>query len=148
MTPTDRPGRVLLLNGPSSAGKSSIGRALQDRLATPWFLVGVDDIGAMRSDRRTRTLTAEEVVAVLRRTRLGYHRAVAGLAEAGNDVIMDHVLSEPWRLADLLRVLAPYDVTLVHVRCDPAELARRELARGDPPAGLAPPAQGGFAPGG
>lgn len=34
-------------------------------------------------------------------------------------------------------MLAGVDVTLVEVRCAPAELARREVARGDRPVGLA-----------
>jgi chloramphenicol 3-O phosphotransferase len=42
-------GRIILLNGSSSSGKSSIGRALLPLLADPWFLVPVDAIGAMRS---------------------------------------------------------------------------------------------------
>lgn len=130
-------GRIILLNGPSSSGKSSIGRALQRALADPWFFFPVDALGAMRSAEHTRPLDPEEVDAMLRRTRLGYHRAVAGLASAGNDVIMDYPLSEPWRLADLLEVLAPYDVTLVDVRCSPEELDRRERERGDRPVGLA-----------
>ena len=130
-------GRVILLNGASSAGKSSIGRALQRVLAEPWFFFPVDALGAMRSADHTRVLAEHEVEAVLRRTRLGYHRAVAALASVGNDVVMDYPLSEPWRLADLLEVLDGYDVTLVDVRCSPAELDRRERARGDRPAGLA-----------
>jgi chloramphenicol 3-O phosphotransferase len=78
-----------------------------------------------------------EITKMLRRTRLGYHRAVAALASAGNDVIMDYPLSEDWRLPDLLETLHGYDVTLVEVRCAPAELDRREAARGDRPVGLA-----------
>ena len=73
---------------------------------------------------------------MLKRTRLGYHRAVAGLASAGNDVIMDYPLSEQWRLDDLLRTLQGYDVTLVEVRCSLEELERRERDRGDRPVGL------------
>jgi len=132
-----RPGRVVLLNGPSSSGKSSIARALLGLLPDPWFHLPVDALGAMRSTQHTRVLDDAEVDAVLRRTRLGYHRAVAGLASAGNDVVMDYPLSEPWRLADLLDVLDGCDVTLVDVRCSPAELDRRERSRGDRPPGLA-----------
>jgi len=132
-----RPGRIILLNGASSSGKSSIGRELQRSLADPWFFFPVDALGAMRSTEHTRCLEAAEIDAMLHRTRRGYHRAVAALAEAGNDVIMDYPLTEPWRLADLLDVLAPYDVTLVDVRCAAEELDRRERARADRPAGLA-----------
>jgi chloramphenicol 3-O phosphotransferase len=136
MTP-DRRGRIILLNGASSSGKSSIGRALPPLLADPWFLVPVDAINAMRSTVHTRTLDDTEIGEMLRRTRLGYHRAVAALASAGNDVIMDYPLSEPWRLDDLLKTLLGYEVTLVEVRCSPEQLDRRERLRGDRPHGLA-----------
>lgn len=130
-------GRVILLNGPSSSGKSSIGRAMLPLLADPWFLVPVDGISGMRSTRHSRELEEAEVQEMLRRTRRGYHRVVAALVSTGNDVIMDYPLSEPWRLADLLDVLDGYDVTLVDVRCSTEELIRREKARGDRPEGLA-----------
>jgi chloramphenicol 3-O phosphotransferase len=133
----ERVGRVLLLNGASSSGKSSIGRALLPLLPDPWFFVPVDAIGAMRSAVHTRVLDDTEITEMLRRTRLGYHRAVAALASAGNDVIMDYPLSEDWRLTDLLETLDGYDVTLVEIRCAPEELDRREVARGDRPVGLA-----------
>ena len=132
-----RSGRIILLNGASSSGKSSIGRALLPLLPDPWFFIPVDALGEMRSTVHTRVLDDAEIDEMLRRTRLGYHRAVAALASTGNDVIMDYPLSEPWRLHDLLDVLRDYDVTLVEVRCAPEELDRRERIRGDRPAGLA-----------
>lgn len=130
-------GRIILLNGASSSGKSSIGRALLPLLADPWFFIPVDAIGEMRSTVHTRLLGDAEIDDMLRRTRLGYHRAVAALASAGNHVIMDYPLSERWRLTELLTTLAGYDVTLVEVRCSADELDRRERERGDRPVGLA-----------
>jgi chloramphenicol 3-O phosphotransferase len=134
---TPAPGRVILLNGVSSSGKSTIGRALLPLLADPWFFVPADAISGMRSTVHSRPLDEDEITEVLTRTRRGYHRVVAALASQGNDVIMDYPLSEPWRLTDLLQVLAGYDVTLVDVRCSPTELERRERARHDRPLGLA-----------
>ncbi|NOL40730.1 AAA family ATPase [Kribbella sandramycini] len=128
---------MILLNGPSSSGKSAIGKAMLPLLDDPWFFLPVDAFSGLRSTNHRRLLTDAESAAMLQRTRRAYHRAVAVLAAEDNHVIMDYPLSEPWRLADLLDVLSPYDVTLVHVTCDPAELARRELARGDRPIGLA-----------
>ncbi len=106
-------------------------------LADPWFLFPVDSLGAMRATTHTRELDDIGLDAILHRTRLGYHRAVAALASVGNDVIMDYPLSESWRLADLLDVLDGCDVTLVDVHCSSHELDRRERARGDRPVGLA-----------
>ncbi|RYP83942.1 chloramphenicol phosphotransferase [Nocardioides guangzhouensis] len=131
------PGRIVLLNGTSSSGKSSLARELLRVLPGPWFHLGVDTIGALRSPERTAELDGDELAEVFRRTRAGYHRAVAGLARAGNDVVADHVLSEPWRLSDCLEVWRPFDVVLVGVHCDPDELDRREEERGDRPVGLA-----------
>jgi chloramphenicol 3-O phosphotransferase len=132
-----RTGRVILLNGASSSGKTSIARALLPLFPDPWFSLSADALGEMRSTVHTRVLNEAEIAEMLTRTRLGYHRAVAGLASAGNDVIMDYPLSEPWRLTDLVTTLTGLDVTLVEVRCSPAELTRREQARGDRPLGLA-----------
>jgi chloramphenicol 3-O phosphotransferase len=99
--------------------------------------MSVDAINSMRAKQKSRELDGAELDAVLARTRAGFHRAVAGMAEAGNDVIADHVLSEPWRLRDCLEVMAGYRVVFVGVHCSPAELERRERERGDRPPGVA-----------
>jgi chloramphenicol 3-O phosphotransferase len=131
------PGCVVILNGPSSSGKSSIARQLLVDLSRPFFHMGIDMFGAMRSESRTKELDSPALDEVLRRTRAGFHRAVVGMALAGNDVIMDYVFSEPWRLDDCLDVMEDLDVVLVGVHCSLEELQRRERSRGDRQAGLA-----------
>ncbi len=131
------PGQVVLLNGVSSAGKTSIARRLLTDLDRPFFHMGVDMFGAMRSESRTHELDPDALARVLRRTRAGFHRAVAGMARAGNDIVMDHVLSEPWRLSDCLAVLTGMDVVFIGVHCPPAELRRRERHRPDRAPGTA-----------
>jgi chloramphenicol 3-O phosphotransferase len=122
----DRSGRVILLNGTSSSGKTSIAEELLLILDPPHFHMSVDAINGMRAKAKTRALAPAELPEVLRRTRAGFHRAVAGMARAGNDVIADYLFSEPWRLRDCLTVFAGLDVVFVGVRCDPDELERRE----------------------
>ena len=131
MFEADRLGTVVLLNGASSAGKTTVARALLRQLPDPWFLLSVDDVNAMRSREPSAALSGEHLSDVLRRTRAGFHRCVRGLADAGNDVVADHVLSEPWRLHDIVGLWADLDVVLVGVHCDADELLRRERARGD-----------------
>ncbi|MFE2432715.1 chloramphenicol phosphotransferase CPT family protein [Streptomyces sp. NPDC059373] len=127
-------GLIIFLNGTSSSGKSSIARELVGVLDEPCFHMPVDAFHAMRSGPE---MAPDQLSVVLKRTWMGFHRAVAGMAEAGNVVVVDHVLSEPWRLQDCLALFSPQDVVLVGVRCPLPELERREQARGDRPAGLA-----------
>jgi len=130
-------GRIIFLNGTSSSGKSALARALLDVLPPPFFHLSVDSFGAARSELRTAELDPVELAAVLRRTWAGFHRAVGGMAHAGNDVVMDYVLGESWRLLDCLDVLLPRPVFMVGVTCAPEELRRRERTRGDRPLSLA-----------
>jgi chloramphenicol 3-O phosphotransferase len=131
-TPTG--GTVILLNGTSSSGKSSIARELLDLLDGSWFHMPVDAFHAMRCKG---DIADEDLQAEIDRTVKGFHRAVAGMAGGGNNLVVDHPLSRRWRLLDLLDLLAPEDTVLVGVRCPLPELERRELERGDRQVGLA-----------
>ncbi|MDQ0585088.1 chloramphenicol phosphotransferase CPT family protein [Streptomyces rishiriensis] len=125
---------IIFLNGTSSSGKSSIAEALLTTLDDTYFHMPVDAFHAMRS---RRDIAPDALPAVLRRTWMGFHRAVAGMAAGGNNIVVDHVLSEQWRLLDCLALFAPEDVLSVGVRCPLPELERRERERGDRPPGLA-----------
>ncbi|MET9228174.1 AAA family ATPase [Lentzea sp. NPDC003310] len=122
---------IIFLNGTSSSGKSSIAEALLEELDTPFFHLSIDAFSAMCAGEKAMALPEPELAAFLRRMRAGFHRAVAGMARAGNDLVVDHLFSEPWRLQDCLEVLEGLDVVLVGVHCPPDELERRERARGD-----------------
>lgn len=129
-------GRLVLLNGPSSAGKTTLAKRVAQALPDPWLLLPVDLFHAVRT-RPSGERSEESWQQVFRRTRAAYHRALAGAVDAGCDVLGDHVLSEPWRLDDLLGLTDALDVLLVHVRCDLGELDRREQGRRDRDAGTA-----------
>lgn len=132
-----RKGRILLLNGASSAGKTSVALALAACLPTPWLVMPVDLFHRIRSQPPQDQLSEHEWQDVFHRTRSAYHRALAGAAVAGCDVIGDHVLSEPWRLAELVDLTIGIDVLLVHVTCNLEVLELRELHRGDRQVGTA-----------
>lgn len=127
-------GRVVLLNGTSSSGKSSIARELLGMLDGSWFHVPVDAFHAMRGGS---ALPDGGLQAEIDRTAKGFHRAVAGMAAGGNNLVVDYPLSRRWRLLDLLDLLEPGDTFFVAVRCPLPELQRREAARGDREPGLA-----------
>lgn len=122
---------IVFLNGTSSSGKSSIAEQLLTVLPTPYFHLPVDAINSLRARERTDELGADELAVVLEKTVLGFHRVVAGLADAGNDIVVDHVLRERHWLRDCLTVLRDHEVVFVGVHCPLEELNRRERERGD-----------------
>jgi len=61
----------------------------------------------------------------------GFHRSLPSFAEAGNNLIVDHIIEQEQWLADLVRLLAPFDVFFVVVHCPLPELERREQQRGN-----------------
>ncbi len=124
-----RDGVLILLNGTSSAGKTTLAKALQDTLPTPYLLVGIDTVVFALPGRyvneaacwgevyqyhfdgdRIAGISIQPYGDQLVR---GLHRAIAGLARGGLDVIVDHVLSEPAWLADLDQIWTGLDLLRV-----------------------------------
>ncbi|WP_329459465.1 chloramphenicol phosphotransferase CPT family protein [Streptomyces sp. NBC_01497] len=131
---TGGPGMVILLNGTSSSGKSSIAAELLPILDDTYFHFPVDAFHALRVDR---DIADEDLQAEIDRTVKGFHRAVAGMAAAGNNLVVDVPMSRRWRLLDCVNLLDPCRVVLVKVYCPLPELLRREAARADRTPGLA-----------
>jgi chloramphenicol 3-O phosphotransferase len=128
-----RTGRLIVLNGASSSGKSTLAHALQDALDSPFLLVSSDQLIAAGLLPRRREPQGPFAWWEQMRPRFfeGFHRCLPALAAAGNDLIVEHVIEfATWR-AELAELLDGFDVFLVGVHCDPDELDRREHMRGD-----------------
>jgi chloramphenicol 3-O phosphotransferase len=143
---------VILLNGVGSAGKSSIARALQDVLAGVWLHVAMDTFIEMLPDRlqddpetfsyrnvasageppEIAILSGEAGEQLLR----GMRRAVAAMARAGNQLIVDDVLVGNG-LADYEMQLSGIRLLKVGVLAPLDVLEMREAARPDRMPGLA-----------
>lgn len=125
---------IILLNGVSSAGKTSISNVLRCTLDEPYLQVSLDAFEDMLPDRYQEG-GPFAWGALFPRMLAGFHRSLAALAGAGNNLLVDHVMvhREGWAstLADCLTVLAPFSVYFVAVHCPLDELERREQARGD-----------------
>ena len=130
-------GRVLVLNGASSAGKSSLAKALQAALPEPHLHVALDAFRAMEPAdywRGLDTATTQRWVAGLCGA---MHAAVAAFAQSGQHVIFDTALDRASVVESLHAHLGHLDFSLIGVHCALDELERRETARGDRPSGLA-----------
>ena len=126
---------AIVLHGPTSAGKSSLARALQDTAAVPAFHVGLDAFVTM-SRRRDMRSPEEE--------RQAYHvhcenlrSTLARLVETPFEIIVDFVLRDEAELQECFRVLAKRPMYLVGVRAPLDVLEERERRREDRAAGMA-----------
>ena len=149
-------GRVILLNGTSSSGKSTLVKALQARLRGPWLSVGIDTVVfALPGAYLNQPLWSEvfryvppepgaaapyriETGELGMRLIHGLHGMVAALAVEGHDVIVDHVLIEHGWLPDLRARLGDgSDLIVVGVRCPLEVVVERERSRKDRTVGQA-----------
>ena len=153
------PGRLVILNGTSSSGKTTLASTLQARLAELgqcWVVVGLDDIigklppAWMKAQGHVGAhadegITCEDVDGgidlrigpVARRAFAAYRAGVAAFARAGMDVIVDDVVLADADWDEWQRVLDGLDVLWVRVDLDLATLEDRERARRDRIIGLA-----------
>ncbi len=130
-------GRVLLLIGPSSVGKTAIAKELQRLLEGPWLLAGVDRFWGMLDEKALPVGDFRTDSDAMRRVTRGWHRAVAALAAEGNDVIVDDLGIHRWWLDDWNQVLGGLRWCSVLLKAGLNALMAREAQRGDRPVGLA-----------
>jgi chloramphenicol 3-O phosphotransferase len=126
------PGKIILLNGASSAGKSTLAAALQARLDEPFWHFSIDHLIAAGVLPQSR-IDSGEFPWPRQRPQFfeGFHRCIPALAQAGNNLIVEHIVeTEAW-MCRLLTLLEGLDVFYVGVHCPLAELERRERARGN-----------------
>lgn len=137
---------VIVLNGGSSAGKSSIARCLQEVLPGAWLTFGVDTlVEAMPLSLQNSVDGIEfgpngEVSAGPEFSLLdaAWSAGIAAMVRAGARVIIDEVfLGGPDSQERWYKALRGLPVLWVGVRCDPAVAAVREAARGDRVVGMA-----------
>ena len=128
--PQPRQGRVILLNGASSAGKSTLARSMQRLMKVDAMIFSMDDYLTMSRGRHENALDA------VRETGLpfieSFHAAIAEAARKGALVIVDHVIGEShaW-VQDLLNRLSGIPRALIKVDCREDILLERERNRTD-----------------
>ena len=146
---TVAPGRIILVNGTSSSGKTTIVKALQAALPELWLEMGIDRFAYalpgrilgrptwpqlfqyVRPAGRADGQFTIETTALGQRFISGMHATAAALADAGLNVIVDHVLLEGAWLDECARLWADFDVLLVGVRCPLDVVLERERERKD-----------------
>lgn len=140
-------GIIILLNGASSAGKTSIVKALQPILDEPYLEAGIDKFLFMLPrpylyeaalwhqiigyDKDDSGALIPRVGSRGHQLMSGMHHAIAGLVQQGNHVLADHVMLHPSWLREWLQVWRSYRVLFVGIQCPLETLEQRERDRKD-----------------
>ncbi len=114
-------GKIILISGTSSSGKSTLAKGLQKSLADPFLHVQLDSYIEM--------LPRTDDWEMFQRMVRGLNRSVAVMAEESNNLIVDHVLIDNAWLEQLIELLRERYVLFVGLHCPLEELERRESER-------------------
>lgn len=125
-------GKIILVSGASSSGKTTLAKALQATLDQPFWHFSIDHFRDSGVLPMKRVDNGDFAWSEMRPAFFeGFHRCLPALAEGGNNLIAEHIVETRAWLSRLLHLLEPIDVFFVGVRCPLAVLERRERARGD-----------------
>lgn len=119
-------GMIIVLNGVSSSGKSTLAKELT-KILPDFFDFSVDDYDLViekMEDRENERLIPIE-------TEYFYYKNVAMFSDRGVNLILDQILHDPITLQNFYETLKTYPILLVGVHCPAEELKRREELRGD-----------------
>ena len=120
-------GKIIVLNGVSSSGKTTLAKVLQERLPNPYFHMDVDTFCLMAPEKfilNDYSLQHNFVVNMF--------SAVKVFADMGFNLVVPVALLEGYGfLENCVNLLYDYPVLLAHVSCPIDELKRREIERGD-----------------
>ncbi len=124
-------GHVFVLNGPSSAGKTTLARALQDHIGVSCVVLSIDHFypcmhQAAPNNWHLFSALTEAVLAT-----------AVSLANRGFDVVVDTVFERDESLFTTQQALRDRPHSLIAVTCPLEVLDARERERGDRPIGLA-----------
>lgn len=120
--------QIILLNGSSSAGKSTLAKALQalieDKRKESYEIVSIDDFLKMATDEVIYEDDVYEISGHL-------CRKVMEVFSIGQGVIIDHVITSERIFEQLKEAVSPYRLWMVRVTCPLEIIQRREQERKD-----------------
>jgi chloramphenicol 3-O phosphotransferase len=131
---------IVVLNGSSSSGKTSVARAFQEVAPTLFLNVSIDSIlYALPPDVLERMKRGEPQQREIRFLELvrAFCACVRELAALGHDLVIDHAVMTAAEAELIENAVASHRTLFVGLQCPADVLTERERARGDRRPGLA-----------
>ncbi|WP_082621586.1 AAA family ATPase [Bordetella sp. N] len=126
---------AIVLHGPTSAGKSSLAKALQDSSEISMLHISLDAFVEMS---RRRDMRSEcELRAALRLHYLNRQATLKRAAASHFEIVLDLVLRDIPVLKECIAALAPRSTYVIGVKCPLDVLENRERGRSDRGNGMA-----------
>ena len=125
--------QIILLNGASSSGKSTLAKALRKKLPLPYFYYSSDQLveaDVLPNVDRSTSDTPWSWNIIRPHFFSGFHRSIAAFATE-NHLLVEHVVEFKAWLDELVSLLCPFRVFYVGVLCPVEEIDRREAERGN-----------------
>ena len=125
---------IILLNGASSSGKSTFVRALQLALPQPYLNYSSDllvDGGLLPQVNRVEHGTPWSWNVIRPRFFDAFHHSIPAFVNAGNRLVVEHIVEHAHWLDALVALLAECSVLYVGITCPLDEMEARELRRGN-----------------
>lgn len=127
----DKKGKIIILNGVSSSGKTTLSKTLQQELDEHFFWIANDTFCDMCSSKHWD----EDWVTAINQALTAMIYSAKSFSDIGLNVIIDQVFlnndTEGELLEKCIKVLHDYPVLFVRVDCSLEELNKREKERGD-----------------
>jgi chloramphenicol 3-O phosphotransferase len=119
-------GNIIVLNGVSSSGKTTIANELA-KLLPDYFHISIDDYDYVIEKMEDREKGKLIPVA----TDIFFHRQLKIFSDFGVNLIVDNVIDNETVLQDFKNTLNGYPVTYIAIHCPAEILKHREQDRGD-----------------
>jgi chloramphenicol 3-O phosphotransferase len=136
---TTRVATVVVLNGTSSSGKTTLARAFQEIAPKVFLNFSIDSILSALPDSVTERMTSGEDISDIRLPELvgAYYACVRRLLELGHDLVIDHAVTARYHAEHLVSAVDSYHVVMVGLDPPVEVLVQRERERGDRRVGMA-----------
>lgn len=125
-------GRIIVLNGPSSAGKTTLSRNLQKIWERPLYYLSYDSVDWYMAPFGVTGYKRDYGIDAVRDFLAVMYESAAAICRSGRDVVIDNCLFDCENLYEMSQeIMKDCPVTMVRVKLPMDELERREIARGD-----------------